>query len=138
MGDFRLVKSLVGDTVEIHNDGVAAEALEEGDLGNFTSSTIEKVDDNDTASDLVLVLAAAASGGTGVPYVWLDPWVEIEGVAKGTVGGLGAMQSIDVTTNVITVETSTLQTTAQFRLRSVENATTKVVRLTRLPNIGVS
>lgn len=138
MGDFRIVKSLVGDTYEIHNDGTAAEALEEGDLGNFTSSTIEKVDDNDTATDLVIVLADADSGGTGVPYVFLDPWIEIEGTAKGTVGGIGSMQSIDVSTNVITVETSTLQSTGRFRLRSIEDATNKIVRLTALPTIGIS
>lgn len=138
MADFRIVKSLIGETYEIHNDGVAAEALEAGDIGNFTSSTIEKVDDNDTASDLVLVLADADSGGTGVPYVWLDPWILIEGTAKGTVGGVGSMQSIDVTSSVITVETSTLQSTAQFRLRKVVDATAKTVQLTRLPNLGIS
>lgn len=138
MGDFRVVKSLIGETYEIRDDGVAAEALEAGDLGNFTSSTIEKVDDNDKATDLVLVLEDADSGATGVSYVWLDPWILIEGTAKGTVGGVGSMQSIDVTSNVITVETSVLQSTGRFRLRKIVDATNKIVQLTALPNVGIS
>jgi|SRR6056297_1131163 len=137
-GDFRVVKSLVGDTYEIKY-GTADEALEEGDICNFdTDGELEKVDDNDTATDLVIVLEDAAADATGVPYVWLDPWIEIEGTAKGTVGKVGDWQSIDVTTNVITVETSTLQSTAQFVIRSIEDATNKTVRLTKLPGLGIS
>lgn len=136
MADFRFIKSLVGDTPEIQS-GTLAETVEAGDIGNFTSSTIEKVDDNDTATDLVLILEGGDAADT-VPFIWLDPWILIEGTAKGTVGGIGSMQSIDVTSNVITVETSTLQSTGRFRLRSIEDATNKVVRLTALPNVGIS
>ena len=137
-GDFRIVKSLVGDTYEIKY-GTADEALEEGDICNFdTDGELEKVGNDADEQDLVIVLADAEADETGVPYVWLDPWIEIEGTAKGTVGKVGDWQSIDVDTNVITVETSTLQSTAQFVIRSIEDATNKTVRLTKLPGLGIS
>jgi hypothetical protein len=140
--DFKIVKSLVGDTYEI-DYATADEALEAGDLCNFDGDNeLEKVDDNATETDLVIVLTDADADATGIPFVWLDPWILIEGTAKGTVGDVGDWQSIDVTSNVIKVETSTLQSTAKFVIR--DNPTTNTdlatgkVRLTSLMNLGIS
>lgn len=138
MGDFRVVKSLIGHAPEIEY-ATADEALEEGDLANFDSDNeLEKVDDNDVAIDLVIVLQDAAADETNVPFIRLDPWVLIEGTAKGTVGQIGSMQSIDVTTDVITVETSTLPSTGRFKIRKVVDATAKTVQLTTLGHAGSS
>lgn len=131
-GDFRVVKSLVGDTYEI-SYGIADEALEEGDICNFDADgELEKVGDNADEQDLVIVLADAAIDETNVPYVWLDPWILIEGTAKGTVGDVGDFQSIDVTTNVITVEATSTAGLERFQLREIVDATAKTVRVTRV------
>ena len=132
MGDFRVVKSLVGDTVEMGR-GPAHAALEEGDLAKWTANRIQKVVDNDTANDLVLVKEDAAEQDDMVQYVWLEPWTLIEGTVKGTVAAVGDHVHIDVTSNNITFEKDgTTQASAKFEVREVVNATTKLVRAVRI------
>lgn len=131
MGDFRIVKSLIGDLPD-HDTATANEALEEGDICNFDGdSELEKVDDQDTADDLVIVLADASADETGVPFQWLDPWILLEGTASGTLGDVGDLQEISVDTNVITVAAATGETLKKFMIRKIINASTKKVWVTR-------
>ena len=132
MGDFRVVKSLVGDTVEM-GSGPAHGALEEGDLAKWNTNRIQKVVNDDTANDLVLVKEDAAEQDDIVQYVWLDPWVLIEGTVKGTVAAVGDHVHIDVTSDDITFELDgTTQVSAKFEVREVVDATAKLVRAVRL------
>jgi hypothetical protein len=107
MADFRIVRSLVGDTYEIKY-ATADEALEEGDICNFDADAeLEKVDNDADEQDLVIVLADADADEEDVPYVWLHPWIEIEGLMNGTVGDVGDIVKLDVTANVIKFEAAT-------------------------------
>ena len=132
MADFTIVRSLIGDSYEIRQ-GTADEALEAGDICNFDSDgELEVVDDAADEEDLVIVLQDAAVDETGVDYVWLDPWILIEGTMKGTLGKVGDIVHLDVTSNVITVEAAAAgagQKLGRFMIREVVDATTvRVVR----------
>ena len=138
-GDFRIVKSLVGDTYEIKY-GTADEALEEGDICNLDASgELEKVGNDADEQDLVIVLADAEADETGVPYVWLDPWIEIEGTytAAGTLGDPGDLLKVDVTSNVITMEAATAAL-GRFMLREIVDTTNETIRVTRITGAGLS
>lgn len=139
MADFKIVKSLVGDTYEIKY-ATADEALEEGDICNFDGDgELEKVDDDADEQDLVIVLADADTDETDVPYVWLDPWIEIEGTytSAGTLGDVGDLLKIDVTNNVITMEAATAAL-GRFMLREITDSTNETIRVVRAFGAGMS
>jgi hypothetical protein len=138
-GDFRIVKSLVGDTYEICY-GTADEALEAGDICNFDGdSELEKVDDDADEHDLVIVLEDAEADQTDVPYVWLDPWILIEGDFKGTMGDVGDIAKLDVTTNEIQLEPTTAAL-GRFMIREIDpnGDDADLVRATRIFGAGMS
>lgn len=137
MADFRIVRSLVGDTYEIKY-ATADEALEAGDICNFdTDNELEKVDDNADEHDLVIVLADADANEEDVPYVWLDPWIEIEGTAGGTLPEVGDLLKIDVTGNDIELEDATGDL-ARFMLREIVDSSDKTIRAVRITGAGLS
>lgn len=137
-GDFRVVRSLVGDTWEIRT-GTADEALEAGDICNFDgSSELEKVDDDADEQDLVLVLEDAEADDTGIPYVWLHPWIEIEGLMKGSVGDVGDIVKLDVDSNDIKFE-ATSAALGRFMLTEVAvGGDADKVRAVRITGAGMS
>jgi hypothetical protein len=132
MGDMKVVKSMVGDTWEIRDDGIANEVLEEGDLCNFDADgELEKVDDGDTAHDLAIVLEDTVADQTGVKYVMVEPWLEIQGTQTGTIGDVGELLEIDIDTAACTVAPATGKL-ARFKITKVIDATNKIVRFHRV------
>lgn len=137
-GDFKVVKSLVGDTYEIQDDGIANEVLEAGDLCNFDADgELEKVDDQDTAQDFAVVLEDTVADQTGVRYVWADPWILLEATQTGTIGDVGELLEVDIDTAACTLAPAT-GALARFVIRSVEDETAKTVRVVRITGAGLS
>lgn len=138
MADFRIVRSLVGDTYEIRY-GTADEALEEGDICNFDADgELEKVDNDAAEQDLVIVLADADADETDVPYVWLHPWIEIEGLMTGTVGDVGDIVKLDVTTDVIKFEATSAALGRFMLTETAVGGTAAKCRAVRVFGAGMS
>jgi len=131
MADFEFRKMTTGNVPEIQ-EFTADTALEAGDIAVIDGDgEAEKVADGTAAIDLVLVLADAEADDTGVPCIWLDPTVVIEGTFTGTLGDVGDQCAIKVDTNVITVEPVAASQPAQFVIRDIVDATAQTVLLVR-------
>ena len=129
MADFKYIKSLTGNAPEIQT-AVADAALEEGDICHFDADNeLSKLADGGFEVDIVLVLADADADETGVPYIWLDSWIVIEGTVKGTQGDVGDLYHIDVTTNVQKFEAATIWAGKQFiNRKNVSSTVSQMVR----------
>jgi len=131
MGDCIFRKASYGTTPDVEY-ATADEALEEGDLVNFDGDgEMEKLDDAADEVDIALVLADADADDTDVPYVWLGPDVLIEG-AMGTLGKVGELVAVDVTSNVITFTAAPAGGPARFIIRKIVDSTNKKVLVSRI------
>jgi len=138
MADFRIVRSMLGTTYDIRY-ATADEALEEGDICNFDGDgELEKVDNDASEQDLVIVLEDADADQTDVPYVWLMPWIEIEGLMTGTVGDVGDIVKLDVTTDVIKFEATTAALGRFMLTETAVGGTAAKCRAVRVFGAGMS
>lgn len=132
MADFVFRKMTTGNVAELYAIDNGAGALEDGDIASVDSSgQLAKVTNGSALEDLVLVRGDAAANLTDVPVIWLDNTVVIEGTMKGTLGNVGDVVAIDVTSGVITVEAKGAGNPAQFVIRKIVDSTAKTVQVTR-------
>ena len=121
--DFVYVKSLVGSSPEIAY-AVADAILEKGDICHFDGDNeLSKLADGGFERDLVIVMDDAIADETDIPYIWLDSWIVIEGLVKGTQGDVGDLYHIDVSSNVQKFEAATIVAGKAFINRKNVSAT---------------
>jgi hypothetical protein len=104
--DFEVIRSTTGNGWEVF-DASAGAAMAAGDLVALQADDyFDKVADEAARVDAI-TLSDASAQGDAIKVVWWAPTIIVRGVMSGTIGVVGGLVGINVTSNVITFETNT-------------------------------